>query len=237
MRAKSIAIIPARCGSKGVRDKNIAEVGGKTLLEWAIHVGLSCPHISDVFVSTDSPIYEDIALSAGAKSLGLRDASLSHDDTKTIDVVVSLLSKIAPIPEIVVLLQPTSPIRSAADISKMYSILSSDPETDAVVSVMAVDEPHPYKMKAIDRKGYLHSFIKGASSEIPRQRLPEVFKLTGSLYTIRTATLFKEKTFLPRKTKPYIVDGVCLNIDTRFDLILLRELVRSGEVKLGAASV
>ena len=104
---KILAIIPARCGSKGFPNKNIAKISNKTLLELAIKVGLDCKIVDDVYISTDSPDYERLAVNAGAKSLGLRDRKYATDTAKSVDLVIDLINKLDKKYDYVLLLQPT----------------------------------------------------------------------------------------------------------------------------------
>ena len=91
---KVLGIVPARSGSKGFKNKNLAKIGDKTLLELAIGVGLSPNIIDEVYISTDSEIYAEIGKKAGAKFCGLRPEYLAGDKAKTSEVVIDLLEKI-----------------------------------------------------------------------------------------------------------------------------------------------
>jgi CMP-N-acetylneuraminic acid synthetase len=229
-----VAIIPARSGSKGLPDKNIATVCGLTLLELAVKVGVDCKVITDVVISTDSFRYEHIAVAAGAKSFGMRPKKLADDNAKTVDVVLDLLNMHLSEAELVVLLQPTSPIRTPLDIQSAIVALVNN-NADAVVSVARLSEPHPNKLKIINDKGFLKEFIENSSSEIPRQCLPSIYKLNGAIYVIKKDVLIREKTFFPQKTIPYIMEH-SINIDDEYDLILLREIVRLKKVELYGAN-
>jgi CMP-N-acetylneuraminic acid synthetase len=227
---KVLAIIPARGGSKGFPDKNIAKIDGITLLEIAIKTALDCPVIDDVYVSTDSTKYEEIARGAGAKSLELRPEKLASDTAKTPDVIIDLIGKLDDEYDYIVLLQPTSPLRKGSDIENMInSIEHSDAE--AAVSVTLLDEPHPYKLKSITDDGYINPFIEDASSEVPRQLLPKAYVLNGALYVIKYNAFLKGKTFLPKKTLPYLMKE-CINIDTEQDFILLEALHNKQKIKI-----
>ena len=217
----NIALIPARSGSKGFIDKNIAKVCGTTLIELAINVAKNSSRVDDVYISTDSPKYQQLAKDAGARSLGLRSEKLAGDDIKTIDVITDFIEKFPGEITNLILLQPTSPIRSPAQIDAMLYQLDKD-NADAVVSIEKINEPHPYKMKTIEN-GYISEFVSGSSSEVPRQLMPEVFKLTGSIYVNRIGSLLRDKTFLPEKTVGYLMKKT-INIDTEEDYILLLAL-------------
>ena len=223
-----IAVIPARSGSKGFKHKNIARINGKTLLEHAIRVGLNCPKINDVYVSTDSPEYEQKALDAGAQSLGLRPAYSAEDTTKITDVLFDLLKAIPKTYDFIVLLQPTSPVRTSQDIEKMIHLLI-EKNASSCVSLSRIEEPHPYKLKIINEHGCVESFFQGSSSETPRQLLPDVYKLNGALYIVRYDQFMKCQTFFYPDTLPYIMP-VSVNIDTEQDFILLEALVKKGRI-------
>lgn len=229
-----VAIIPARSGSKGFPHKNIARIGGKTLLELAVQVARDSRCVDDIYVSTDSPEYAEIAVAAGASFAGLRPDWLAGDDVKTIDVIIDLLGRIGKHYEHLVLLQPTSPVRAPAHVDAAFAVLG-ECSADAVVSVELLDEPHPEKVKRIDRKGILKPYISGTSSEIPRQQLPAAYRLNGAIYSIRTSTLLDQKTFLPAKTAAYrMPKGI--NIDSEEDFILLRTLFEMGRINVHGAT-
>ncbi|MFK7779732.1 MAG: acylneuraminate cytidylyltransferase family protein [Candidatus Gracilibacteria bacterium] len=227
---KILAIVPARCGSKGFPNKNIAQIGNKTLLELAVRVGIDCKIIDDVYVSTDCKTYEEIALKAGAKSLGLRKEHLASDTAKSIDVVIDLINSLKKEYNYLVLLQPTSPIREPKDIENMINIIEKN-DADASVSISKMEEPHPYKLKSISEKGFVKPFIHGTTSELPRQILPEVYALNGAIYITKVKTLLKEKTFLPKKTISYIMDNN-INIDSEEDFIFLEAMYKKNKINI-----
>ncbi|NOU51765.1 acylneuraminate cytidylyltransferase family protein [Pseudoalteromonas sp. JBTF-M23] len=225
----NIAIIPARSGSKGFRDKNIARLNGKTLIEYAIASAMSAKKIERVVISTDSASYEKIAVDAGAESFGLRSKSLSGDNSKTVDVVTNLLcqEQFANV-ENIVLLQPTSPLRTGKEIDECLSIANMTGES--VVSVARVDDPHPFKMKKIVN-GALQAFIDGTTSEVNRQSLQEAYALTGAIYVTKKEHLLNEKSFFSNKTVPYVVERF-VNIDSEEDFEYLKFLVERNKVRL-----
>lgn len=226
---KVLAVVPARCGSKGFPNKNIKEINGKTLLEWAVKVGIECDFVDDVIISTDCSKYEKIAISAGAKSLGLRPENLASDNAKTIDVVIDLLNKLETKYDYVVLLQPTSPIRSSLDIESMLLEMKKN-NNSASVSVCKFEEPHPYKLKSIE-KGFIKPFIEGTTSEVPRQSLPSAYALNGAIYITSIKVILEEKTFLPKDTLPYIMDNN-INIDSEEDFIFLEAMLDKKKIFL-----
>lgn len=223
----AIAIIPCRSGSKGFPGKNITKINDLTLIEYAVRVAKQTQSIDDVYVSTDSKEYEDIAISAGAKSLGLRPSHLATDGAKSMDVVLDFLKTLDKTFDHVVLLQPTSPMRSGREIEEMIRLLDN---YNAAVTVERVDEPHPYKMMVIeDHK--LKPFIRDAVAERPRQEMPAVYRLNGAIYCIRMKCLLAEKTFFPKDTYGYVTSRK-INIDSEDDYLLLKELVRLNKINL-----
>ena len=230
MTERVIAIVPARSGSKGFPNKNLARIGGRTLLELAVLVARDARCVDEVYVSTDSAEYERVAFAAGARSAGLRPAELSGDSVKTSTVVVALLRHIGMTDGIVVLLQPTSPMRSPDDVDAVVEMMR-DERIDAVATVERLHEPHPAKVKRRDQNGLLHPYVPGASSETPRQELPEAFRLSGAIYAVRVPVLIEQQTFLPPRTYGHPVEpGV--NIDREEDFLFLETLVKSGRVRL-----
>lgn len=225
----NVAIIPARAGSKGFKDKNIAKINGRTLIEHAISSALAAEKIDRVIISTDSCIYEEIAIKAGAESMGLRPNFLASDDARTVDVVLDLLGHNSLVDaENVVLLQPTSPLRSGKDIDECLSI--AEMKGESVVSVAIVDDPHPFKLKKM-KNGCLVPFIEGTSSEVNRQNLEKAYELTGAIYVATKSQLEAKKSFFSKNTQPYLMERF-VNIDSKEDFEFLSFLIKSNKLEL-----
>lgn len=225
----NVAVIPARSGSKGFKDKNIALINGISLIEYAVRAAKSSTSIDKIIISTDCEIYERIAIEAGAESLGLRPEELSGDKAKSVDVLVHLLSSESlSETELVILLQPTSPIRTGEDIDRCVKLASETNES--VVTVSKVEEPHPFKLKRIV-DGSIAPFIEGTSSEVARQRLPSAYELTGGIYVSSAEQILKKRTLFSSATKPIIV-APTVNIDRKADFDYLEYLVKRCEVRL-----
>ena len=219
---KIVCLVPARSGSKGFKNKNISILNGKTLIEHAVLTSLKCSLIDETYISTDSKKYENIALKAGAKSFGLRNKNLSSDHSKTVDVVINFLNNFKSKPDILLILQPTSPIRTHLDIYNSINLLREN-NYDSVVSVCKHDEPHPMKLKVIKKNGIIKSYIPDGDSELPRQKLDKVFCLNGCIYLIKTEIIYNQLTLLPNKTFGYQMDK-CFNIDSELDYLFLKYL-------------
>jgi CMP-N,N'-diacetyllegionaminic acid synthase len=224
---KVLSIIPARYGSKGFKNKNIAVIEDKTLIEWAVLVAKSSKYIGDVYISTDSKEYESIALNCGAKSLSLRPDYLANDAANTRVVISELISHLDKF-DYIVLLQPTSPIRDAKQIDEMIDLLKNS-DADSIVSVENIDEPHPFKLKKI-KDNYLLPFMDNSTSEVPRQQLPTVYKLSGAIYVVKYDYFIKNNSLFG-KTLPYITEST-VNIDSELDFIFLQTLLKYKKTTL-----
>ncbi|QFT08586.1 CMP-N,N'-diacetyllegionaminic acid synthase [Vibrio sp. THAF190c] len=221
-----IGLVTARGGSKGFPNKNIAQFNGMTLLEHAIDVGLKSDYVDDVYISTDSQQYLDIAMKYGANSYGLRSKRLSSDSALSIDVIKDFIKNISLGDDsIIVLLQPTSPIRTAEMVDS--AVKKCQTTMQSVVTVAKVDEPNPYKLKKIDENGNLKPFIEGASSELPRQQLPSVYQLTGAIYVSTVGNILKNNSLFSEETKTILMDDFS-NIDDELDLEFLKFRYENG---------
>ncbi len=200
-----LAIIPARGNSKGLPGKNIRIFADKPLIAWTIEQARKIKYIDRVVVSTDSKKIAQIAKTYGAEIPFLRPKRLAKDETPTIDVVVHFLKTIKkPLPDIVVLLQPTSPLRSSKDIERALKMLISNKNASAVVSMVEVSE-NPFWMKNVKKDGFIGDFIKKARKFSRRQDLPRLYMPNGALYIIRTKVLLEQKSLYPIKTLVYIM--------------------------------
>ena len=158
---RTIALIPARSGSKGIPQKNIRDFCGKPLIVWTIESALQSTVIDDVFVSTDCEHIARISELAGAKIL-MRPKCLSGDNTPMIDVIKHTLS-VERKCENVILLQPTSPLRNSWDINRVW-VKYSMSDCDSVVSVYLRD-----KQIRWTREGHC------IDTRLNRQEIPEIF--------------------------------------------------------------
>jgi CMP-N,N'-diacetyllegionaminic acid synthase len=229
------ALIPARGGSKGIRRKNLYNLCGVSLIEHAIQLARSNTAIDVVYVSTDDPDAYAIASSHGAATPRPRPAELASDGARTIDVLKNLVAEgVMRADDCVLLLQPTTPLRTRAHLASVYALLDSKWEdADAVVSVSLIDGPHPYKAQII-RDGLLHSLVAHDAS-VPRQSLPRAYLPNGAFYFGKSDVLLAQQTFMPDRTLPFEMDAVSsINLDTPLDLLLLETVVEQGLAKPGA---
>jgi len=229
-----LGVIPARSGSKSVKDKNIKSLGGKPLMAHTILTGLKCKLIDKLIVSTDSQKYSEIAKSFGAEVPFLRPKELASDETSTESVLKhameTLESKGEKI-ETVVLLDLTSPFRSVKDIEKCIKNLNM-PETESVVTVCQVDHNPFFVMGTVNQQGYFdYPLIKPKEKIFRRQDAPKVYRLNAAVYAIKKELVMREKRFT-EKTRAIEMPIVrSSHIDSPEDFLYAEFLLKEGLVK------
>ena len=219
------AIIPARGGSKVVPKKNLYRIEGETLVERAIRLARESGRVDRVLVTTDDPEIYAIAKAHDAASPSLRPPALATDDARTIDAVQYLLTDAKVTGGYLLLLQPTSPLRTADDLKALCAQLEAHPEADAITSVVRHDAPHPHKIMKIE-DAYLKSFL-GTLASVPRQTLPVVYALNGAFYLAPHRVVVEQGTFMPERTLAYEMPPErSVNLDGPLDLVLLEALLQ-----------
>ena len=221
-RKRVIGVITARGNSKGLPGKNLRPVGGKPLVVWTIEAGLASKYLDRLILSSDDDAIIEVAKRSGCDAPFKREAALGADDTPSIDVVVDALER-CPGYDWVVLLQPTSPLRTGQDIDKAIErcVESGAP---ACVSVCEAEQS-PYWMRTIKEDGRLSPLLPpiGATR---RQDLPRIFILNGAVYLARTAWLLQMRDFNSPETVAYQMPADrSLDIDTEFDMRRLEVIV------------
>ena len=196
-----VALIPARSGSKGIRNKNIKLFCGKPLIQWSIEAALRSSFVDRVIVSTDSQEYADLALNLGAEVPFLRPAKYAQDDSPSIDMILHALDYI-PEAKNILLLQPTSPLRDHKDIESMYNFWKSKPYL-SIVSI-SKSKIHPSWMFELNNDLTINSFTKEIKA-FRRQDLPDIYLINGSMYLASRDFLIKEKSFISPNTLGFIM--------------------------------
>jgi CMP-N,N'-diacetyllegionaminic acid synthase len=231
---KVLAIIPARSGSKSIRDKNLSLWRGQSLLAHSIIHGLAAQTVDRVLVSTDSEAYAEIAKSLGADVPFLRPAEFSGDHSTDLEVFQHALSWLAENegyrPDICVHLRPTYPSRAAALIDKMVGHLAAHPDLDAVRTVVPVVET-PYKTWFRDPDGNLSPVVQFGDKEswnIPRQQLPVAYWQNACIDVVRTSVILEKNSMTGRRIYGYVMpEAERFDIDTPGDLARLDEKTRT----------
>lgn len=215
---KNIAIIPARSGSKGLKDKNIKELAGKPLMAYTIEAALSSMQFDEVMVSTDSEIYAEIAKSYGAHVPFLRSAATSTDKATSWDTVEEVLngySKLDMIFDTFCLLQPTSPLRDADDIVNAYK-LYTEKANFAVISVCEA-EHSPLWCGQLPENGEFLNFIS-QDAMIQRQAGGKFYRLNGAIYIVNCEKFKTDRYFYQSGSFAYVMPQErSIDIDTLID--------------------
>lgn len=224
---KNIAIIPARSGSKGVRDKNIRDLCGKPLMDYTIEAALESGEFDEVMVSTDSERYAEIARQYGANVPFLRSAKTASDTASSWDMVDEVLVRYAAIGktfDTFCLLQPTSPLRTMEDIQGAYELFRTKAEF-AVVSVCET-EHSPLWCGQLPDDG---EFIDFLPKDTPKQRQAtgKYYRLNGAIYIVDTARFKQNKYLYQKGSFAFIMKQEhSIDIDTELDFIIAETLMR-----------
>ncbi|MDY6876676.1 MAG: acylneuraminate cytidylyltransferase family protein [Chloroflexota bacterium] len=218
-----LGLITARGGSKSIPRKNIAQVGGKPLIAWTIGAAFESYSLSRVIVSTDDAEIAQVSREWGAEVPFMRPAELAQENSPHMDVVVHavewLMTHKDYCPDYVMLLQPTSPLRTAEDIDAAVA-LAAQRNVDRVASV-SESPAHPYLIKQITEEGNLVDFVDKPEGYLPRQSFPSVYVVNGAIYLGRRKALLRERTWYTNRTYPYIMPPEhSLDVDTPWDLYL-----------------
>ena len=220
---KILAVIPARGGSKGIKNKNITELAGRPLLQWTIEAAEKSRYVDRFVLSSDDPQIQMVAESLGCEVPFTRAAHLATDEASTIDVLLDVLERVAGF-DVVVLLQPTSPFRTAKDIDSCLELMIRD-GAPAVVSLCAVQD-HPALVFKLQNDKKIAPFLSRTPCQsLRRQDLPAAFKLNGAVYIANIPWFIKNKTFTAAESVGYIMpESRSIDIDDAKDLSMAQQL-------------
>lgn len=227
---KRIAIIPARSGSKGLRDKNIKELNGKPLIAYSIEVAFESKMFDKVFVSTDSQKYADIAIQYGADASFLRSKENSSDTAGSWDVIREVVNKLQAMGEEydeIMLLQATSPLRTAEDITNAVNLLH-EKNGEAVVSLTACDHS-PIWCNTLPEDGCMDGFDREEYKDLPRQMLPTYYRYNGAIYLVTSRELQNKEHMLEKNCYAYVMpQNRSIDIDTALDFMIAETILKAG---------
>jgi len=210
----TFALIPARGGSKGIPRKNIKLIAGKPLIVWTIEAALRSSLLSAVVVSTDDPEIAEVARQAGAQVPFMRPANLAQDQTPGLDPVLHALDQL-PQYDSVLLLQPTSPLRTTEDIDGCLN-LAAQKNALSVVSV-AEAAIHPYWAYRLNADQTMARFVDAAPIA-RRQDLPAAYALNGAMYFAEANWLRRSGSLVTDETLAYEMSiEHSVDLDTPFD--------------------
>lgn len=227
---KILSIIPARAGSKGIKDKNIIDLNGKPLIAYSIEAGLNSKYIDKVVVTTDGEYIAEVAKEYGAEVPFLRPSYLAADTSKTIDAVMHCIEEVSKVDgeyDYMVLLQPTQPLRQSWHIDEAIELIVEKDEDD-LVSVSKVND-HPILMRTIDETGHAKNLLQECSTK-RRQEFPDYYKVNGALYINKINENLNNETSLNDNKLVYVMDSKYdVDIDELLDLHIA-ELVMKNKL-------
>lgn len=216
---KNLAIIPARSGSKGLSDKNIRLMNGKPLLAYTIEAAIRSGQFEEVFVSTDSFQYAEIAKEFGANVPFLRTSKNASDNASSWDVVRETLKKYKELGEefeTIALLQPTSPLRKEEEIVGGYKLYRHK-NANSVIGVCEM-EHSPLQSNILNDDLSMENFIHKDIYLKPRQQLPVYYRVNGALYIVKVKDAVDIFDLYDKKCYAYIMpQEKSIDIDTDLD--------------------
>ena len=219
------AIIPARKGSKGLPNKNILTLNGKPLIHYTIEAALKVPKITEIVVTTDDDRVKKIASDNKVKVID-RPTNLADDSASQNDVILDVLEKIKSDHDendILILLQPTSPLRNASHLNEALEMfLQSMP--DSLISVC--ENPHPVEWTLLKTAQFLTPLFEQAFFKQSRQSFPITFIPNGAIYISTFGSFRKNKSFYTKKMVPYFMSRESsVDIDTKLDFELVKTIL------------
>jgi len=229
-KCKILSIIPARGGSKGLIGKNLISLNKKPLIAWTIEASLNSQFITTTVVTSDDQKILETALQYGVKSIN-RPKELATDTAKIEDVIfhtIGEMDKQELSIEYIILLQPTSPLRTSDDIDDAFETLFRSNATNLI-------SLKPYDNKILkcfvkNKKGWIQGISNNSYPFSRRQDLPDVYMSNGAIYITRKDMFIKNKSLISNKTIPYIMtQNKSIDIDSKNDLITAERIMLEAQ--------
>lgn len=225
-----LIVIPARGGSKRLPRKNVLPLGGKPLICWTIDAALQSGIEARIVVTSEDPEILDVAQGFAAKGVMVhkRPDELGSDQARTVDVVLDAMEaeqRAGYEADTVILLQPTSPLRTGADIAVALRLYEQSPGVNSLVSVCEVDHPRAW-MGTIGRDNTLQGVdLSGKRS----QEYAKEYRLNGALYVSSARTIKARASLFTDELKAYVMPrNRSVDIDTQDDFDFCSVLIAAG---------
>jgi CMP-N,N'-diacetyllegionaminic acid synthase len=222
---KTIALIPARGGSKGVLGKNIVNILGKPLIGYSIEVALESKSLDEIWVSSDSDEILEIASQYQEINIHKRNSSLATDTSSINDTIIEIL-KLTNDCDLFMLLQPTSPIRDSKNIDEAINLMKNNHLANSLISVCGMNDIHParmYWMNDLELQPIMQEY-----ESTRRQDIPTAFYRNGSIYIVRKDVFLSTNSIISKPSIGYVMPtSYLLNIDEPRDLIIADPLVKN----------
>ncbi len=229
-----LAIVPARGGSKGVPGKNVRPLAGRSLLDYVAQAARESGVIDRIVLSTDAEDVAEAGRAAGLDVPFMRPAALAADDTPMLPVLQHAIDRVSEggwVPDIVVLLQPTSPLRRPEHIRHALDLLRSS-GADSVVTVVEVPKhlSPDYVMRI--EAGALKPFLPEGARVARRQDVRPAYSRDGTVYAFRRTTLERFASIYGEDCRPIVIDAAeSLSIDTPADWAAAERILGSGRLE------
>lgn len=235
---ETLAIIPARGGSKRIPNKNLYKIGDESLLSLAIKCAQESQSIEHIIVSTDSQKIANEAQNKGAHVPWLRPHSLAEDNSKTFDVLVHAVEAFKDnhgyLPKYVVLLEPTAPLRTPQLVEKAIQKLKSNTTADSLVSVNKVRHNfHPEELLVVKEGQYLDTYLEHTSFDNRKygEEQIDVFVQNGLIYVSKTETLLQKNSIYGDIVLKFQTDeDLFCDIDTFDDILILKAKLTDHDI-------
>ena len=225
---KIIAIIPARSGSKGLKNKNIKLFNNKPLIQWTIEAAKNSKYIDKLIISTDSYHYGKLAIKMGAEFPFLRPKNISGDNSPSYKLIVHALKFYLnknDFYDYIVLLEPTSPLRKKKDIDNCIKLLVDSPKAKSLVTIGKITREHPRLIQKILKNGFLSPYILNKKEILQRQELELVFFPYGVVYISEVKEFLKTKKIYGNQTISYLLSPFQhFEIDTIEDFLISEKI-------------
>jgi CMP-N-acetylneuraminic acid synthetase len=226
---KILAIIPARGGSKRLPKKNLMDLAGKPLIAYSIEAAKNSQYIDDVILSSESEEILSVAREYGAQTPFVRPKELAEDTSRSIDVVTHALKTLTQKYDAVILLQPTSPLRTIEDIDGAIEMFYNKQAT-SVIGVCEM-EHSPLWANTLDESMSMEGFLDDKYNNARSQDLPIYYRINGAFYMSKTQSVLENETFFVKKNiYAYLMSQEdSVDIDTKLDFIVAEAILKERE--------
>ena len=213
-----LGLIPARGGSKGLPGKNLLNACGRPLIGWSVKSALASSAITRTVTTTDSREIAEIAAELGSDVPFMRPAKLATDDAGMMETVFHALDNL-PGFDYVMLLQPTSPLRTAEDIDTAFQQIRESGANSCVSVTRTTENPFlTFTFEGANK--HLHQVVKPTANIVRRQDYPNTYKLNGAIYVAKVSWLRKQRSFVAEDTVGYVMPEYrSIDVDTEKDFL------------------
>lgn len=225
---KILAIIPARGGSKRLPHKNILKLKDKPLIAWSIESAKNSKYIDKLILSSDDEKIIDVAKKFGCEVPFVRPKELAQDETRSIDVVLHALKTLKESYDYVILLQPTSPLRTTQDIDEAIE-LCFEKKATSIIGVCEM-EHSPLWANTLDETMSMENFLDDRYNNSRSQDLPTFYRINGAFYMSKVESVLKDETFFVKEnifaflmSQEHSVD-----IDTKLDFVVAEAVLKGS---------